>query len=95
MALTTQLVTLGSELSYKAAYYTVTGTGGGGSGAPSWDSLGLDRDYLLDAELMKWRLTKGRGNGPVTCDGRHYWCCNKHVDKEGCLNEMYVCYKEN
>ena len=91
MALTTEIHKMKEELSDKSTALVTKTIKTKGPDTP-----GLDISVLDGTSLQKWRLKKiGDGSASIKCDGREYWWCSRHVDKNGRWNGMYVRHTEN
>ena len=79
MALTTEIHKMKEELSDKSSALATKTIRTKGPDTP-----GLDISVLDGTSLQKWRLKKiGDGSASIKCDGREYWWCLRHVDKNG------------
>ena len=94
MALTTEIQHLKEELlsDNKTALTTDTSNTARTKVA---DTPGLDKSIMENTSLQKWRLKKiGAGKATIICDGKEWWWCTRHVDKNGRWDGMYVRHQE-
>ena len=91
MTLTTKFEELQKRLNNNSSANTTSGDSSQRGGTTTPSTPGLDRQKIAGTVVEKWRITK-RG-ASIVVDGITYWWCEKHIDKSGRWNGMYVRHK--
>ena len=91
MTLTTKIEELQKKLNNNSSANTTSGDSSQRGGGTTPSTPGLDRDKISGTVVEKWRITK-RG-ASIVVDGKTYWWCDKHIDRHGRWNGMYVRHK--